>query len=489
MSGLAELKEIDVDAGVITLLWNSKPRALGVIPDAVVIDDWVPAGTKFEALALLANQVIDPDTHGEPNPVTMALLRGEPPTFHHGGGPPDGRFSDTPADLARWVGQLDQSVLAVQGPPGTGKTYRGAHMVKELVAADKRVGIMAMSHHAIDNLLAEIVEVFAQEPNVELRAARRRDEPDGGGLPGVTYVRENKDLAEPEFNVVCGTSWQFSGQHLRGAPVDVLLIDEAGQLALIDAVVGSLSAGSVVLLGDPQQLPQVAKATHPGGSGASALGHLLGDDETMPDTRGVFIEETRRMHPDVCRFISERIYQGRLTSHVDCATQGTDLGTGLRWLAVDHTGCSTESAGEAEAVAAQIRALLGRNWTNKHGEQHAIGVDDIMVVAPYNDQVRLLRAHLDAAPDTRGVAVGTVDKFQGRQAPVVLFTMTSSSAHDMPRGTEFLFSRNRLNVAISRAQCLAYLVCTEQLLGSRAHTVEEMRMIATLCAFVEYAER
>ncbi len=170
------------------------------------------------------------------------------------------------------------------------------------------------------------------------------------------------------------------------------------------------------------------------------------------------------MHPDVCRFISDRIYEGRLTSYVDCAKQGTDLGTGLRWLRVDHEDCATESVEEAEAVAGQISALLGRNWTDQDGEEHPIGVDDVMVVAPYNDQVRLLREHLDADPATRGVQVGTVDKFQGRQAPVVLFTMTSSSAEDMPRGTEFLFSRNRLNVAISRAQCLAYLVCTEELL-------------------------
>lgn len=178
-----------------------------------------------------------------------------------------------------------------------------------------------------------------------------------------------------------------------------------------------------------------------------------------------------------------------LKSRPDCAQQGTDLGTGLRWLQVDHTGCSTESVEEAEAVAWQIRALLGRNWTDKHGDEHVIGVDDVMVVAPYNDQVRLLRDQLDADPDTRGMSVGTVDKFQGRQAPVVLFTLTSSSAADMPRGTEFLSSKNRLKVAISRAQCLAYLVCTESLLHSRANTVEDMYLIATLCAFVEHAER
>ena len=194
------------------------------------------------------------------------------------------------------------------------------------------------------------------------------------------------------------------------------------------------------------------------------------------------------MHPDVCLFISDRIYEGRLSSHVDCRVQATDTGTGLRWLRVEHQACSTESDVEAAAVAEQVQSLLGRRWTDNDGMTRPITTADMMVVAPYNDQVRLLRRYLGADPVTRGIDVGTVDKFQGRQAPVVFFTMTSSSAADMPRGTEFLFSRNRLNVAISRAQCLAYLVCTEELLNSRAKTVEDMLLIATLCSFVEYAE-
>ncbi len=484
----ATVDSIDVKNGTLVLEWNGQSQEHGSIPGSVVIDDWVGPTSKLGALNHLVNQALDPDTHGSPNPVTLELLQGAPPAFRSGGGPADGRFSDGTDDLADWVTELDESVLAVQGPPGTGKTYRGAHMAKKLVAAGKRVGIMAMSHHAIDNFLAEIVKVFAEAPGVELHAARRRDEPVDGGLAGVTYVSSNSALANPKYNVVCGTAWTFAGKDLLSEPVDVLLIDEAGQLALIDAVVASMAARSVVLLGDPMQLPQVARASHPGESGHSALGHVLGDRDTIEDTFGVFITETRRMHPDVCRFISDRIYEDRLTSHADCANQDTERGTGLRWLKVDHTGCSTESVEEARAVAAQVRALLGRRWTDKTGDEHAIGVGDIMVVAPYNDQVRLLREHLDAARDTRGVPVGTVDKFQGRQAPVVLFTMTSSSADDMPRGTEFLFSKNRLNVAISRAQCLAYLVCTEHLLNSRAKTVEDMHLIATLCAFVEYAD-
>ena len=188
------------------------------------------------------------------------------------------------------------------------------------------------------------------------------------------------------------------------------------------------------------------------------------------------------------RFISDAIYDGRLTSHPDCARQSTEAGTGLRWIPAVHHGCATESHAEAQLVLSTVSDLIDTKWTDQHGESRPVRPDDIMVVAPYNNQVALLREHLDADPATRGVPVGTVDKFQGQEAAVVVYSMTSSSAGDAPRGTDFLFSRNRLNVAISRARCLAYLVCTEQLLNSRARNVEEMKLLSCLASFVEHAE-
>jgi uncharacterized protein len=231
----------------------------------------------------------------------------------------------------------------------------------------------------------------------------------------------------------------------------------------------------------------VAQADHPDGSGASVLEHILGTHATLPDDQGIFISETRRMHPDVCRFISNQIYEGRLSSHESCAQQSTQFGTGLRWLEAHHADRSTESPEEVDIVISQLNAMLGTPWVNQRGESAALRAQDFMVVAPYNDQVDLILEALEREPRLRGVQVGTVDKFQGREAPVVFFTMTTSSAEDMPRGPEFLFSRNRLNVAVSRARCLAFLVCTETLLNSRARTIEEMRLIGTLSAFVEYA--
>jgi len=214
---------------------------------------------------------------------------------------------------------------------------------------------------------------------------------------------------------------------------------------------------------------------------------VLGEQSTIPDTNGVFIGVTRRMHPDICGFISRQIYEGRLTSHESCAQQATEFGTGLRWLAAHHSSRSTESPEEVAIVARQILAMLGTTWVDNHGASAPLRASDFMVVAPYNDQVRLLETTFASVGELRGVQVGTVDKFQGREAPVVFFTMTTSTSDDMPRGPEFLFSRNRLNVAVSRARCLAYLVCTEELLNSRAHSIDEMRLIGTLSAFVEYA--
>lgn len=486
----AVVDELDAAAGTLALKWDQRCQEHGTVPAAVVPDEWFSPRAKFDAIVNLGRQLLDPATAGAPNPATLALLVADEPRFVDGGGPADGRFTDDPAQLAQWVCQLDAGVLAVQGPPGTGKTYRGAHIAKALVRQGWRVGVMSMSHHAIGNMLEGMAKTFAEAPSVDLRAMRKvsdKERADQRPIPGVTNTESNPDLAGAGVDVVAGTAWAFASPAMINEPVDVLLVDEAGQLALVDALAGSVSARNVVLLGDPLQLAQVSQATHPGISGLSALGHLLRGEDTISDDRGVFVKETRRMHPDVCRFISDRIYGGRLGSFADCARQATTVGTGLRWLRVEHAGCSTDSIEEAEAVAARIQALLGETWTDQQGVVRPVTVDDVMVVAPYNDQVRLLRRHLASDPSTAGVQVGTVDKFQGREAPIVFFTMTSSSTDDMPRGPEFLFSRNRLNVAVSRAQCLAYLVCTETLLDSRARTVDDMHLIANLCAFVEYS--
>ncbi len=488
--GKASITSIDADRRELSLRWGAVQQEGGGVPTALTRDRYFRPGAKASVLKDLARQVLTPEEHGAPSRLALALLARETPRFVEGKGPRDGIFSDDLDSVYAWVDDLDESFVSFQGPPGTGKTYSGSHIIHHLIVTGKRVGVVAMSHHAIDNLMSATYDVFEAAGDLDkLRALRwQNDDDEATALEFVTCSKKNPDLLSEEYNLIGGTAWLWAKQEMRQHPVDVLIVDEAGQLALADAVASSNGARNMILLGDPLQLSQVAKAEHPDGSGASVLQHVLGEHLTMPNVQGVFIAETWRLHPDVCRFISQQIYEGRLTSNEGCWQQSTEFGTGLRWIEAHHRRRSTESVEEAELVASQIAQMVGTTWVNQKREARALEPRDFMVVAPYNDQVNMMRSRFQSEPRLAGVQVGTVDKFQGREAPVVFFTMTTSSAEDMPRGPEFLFSRNRLNVAVSRARCLAFLVCTEDLLNSRASDLDDMRLISTLSAFVEYAQ-
>jgi uncharacterized protein len=298
---------------------------------------------------------------------------------------------------------------------------------------------------------------------------------------------ENEEKIEPirdeETRLIAGTAWLFAREELD-QELDVLVIDEAGQVSLADALAMGTAARSVILLGDPLQLAQVSQGVHPGDTGASVLEHLLADDATVPPDRGIFLEHTRRMHPDVCRFVSEVIYDERLLPLPGLERQNVEgVGAGIRHLPVEHAVNSQSAPEEADAIANEIERLVGRTYTAADGRTRELSHADVMVVAPYNAQVRCLRGRLPEA-----VRVGTVDKFQGQQAPVVFYSTASSSGDQIPRGLEFLFSRNRLNVAISRAQCLAYLVGSPRLLDVRCRSVEQMQLVNALCRLVEVAD-
>lgn len=479
------IDNLDRRSRIIDLLWNAKLQEAGVMPSVVLLHDWIEPKPKPQTLSAFAAQLLN---GAATNPVTMALLRRDLPRFGAGGGPVDGVFTDHLADMMRWVTNLDNSYAAIQGPPGAGKTYSAAHLIRALILAGRRVGITATTHHAIDHVLEKVVKLFRHHGDIEKLNAVKKPKTGSTWTPDGTTAGDNKKCAHQDFNLVAGTTWLFCSKEVRESPVDVLLIDEAGQLSLADALAASMAARNVVLLGDPLQLPQVAQASHPNGSGCSVLEHILADHDIMPDDRGVFLSKTFRMHPDVCRFISDEIYAGQLGHDSSCERQTTMAGTGLRWLRADHQGNSTSSIEEAELIAAEIDRFVGTTWTDENGTEKPLTVEDFMVVAPFNDQVRVIRERLNADASTRGVPVGTVDKFQGREAAVVFFSMTTSAGDDISRGADFLFSRNRLNVAISRARCLVYLVCTEELLNTRARNVEDMRLIATLNAVVEYSQ-
>jgi uncharacterized protein len=367
---------------------------------------------------------------------------------------------------------LDGRHLVIQGPPGSGKTWTSGRLIGRLIAAGKTVGVASTSHRAIHKLLAE-VEASAAELGFDFRGLKKASD----GNPESQYDGEQienvfRNEGCENANVLGGTAWLFSDPDLDRI-LDYLFIDEAGQVSLADAVAMSTCARNVVLVGDPQQLAQVLQGSHPNGTGASVLEFLLAGEPTVPKDRGLFLDRTFRLHPEVCAYISEEFYEGRLHPDPVTSTRTTPLGTGLRWIPVEHEGCRQESLAEAGAVCAEIERLTGTG----------VVAGEIKVVAAYNAQVALLRSKLPA-----GVEVGTVDKFQGQEAKVVFYSMASSSGEDVPRGLDFLLSRNRFNVAISRARCLAYLVCSPRLLEVDCKTLPHMRLANALCRFVELAE-
>jgi uncharacterized protein len=288
-----------------------------------------------------------------------------------------------------------------------------------------------------------------------------------------------------EVDVMGGTAWLFAREDVADR-FDTVIVDEAGQMSLADVVAVARAARNVILVGDPRQLSHVIQGSHPDGAEKSALEHLLGDDVIIGADRGLFLDRTRRMHPEVCAFVSNAFYQGSLQAEPLCAEQrigsGVSALTGLRMRLVGHDGDRTSSAAEADAVAEIVATLVGRTWHDRQGVERPLQLRDILVVAPYNAHVACLAGALPA--DAR---IGTVDKFQGQEAPVSIFSMATSSTDDLPRNLEFLYSLNRLNVAVSRAQCLAVLVCSPHLLRARCHTPEQMRLVNALCRYAQTA--
>jgi uncharacterized protein len=361
--------------------------------------------------------------------------------------------------------------------------------VLDLVRDGRRVGVTANSHKAITNLLDELC-ASAERAGVRLSILQKATEEGRCAHPMVRQAAQNAEveasLRAGGVQVLAGTAWLFGRESLEGT-LDTLVVEEAGQLSLANVVAIGGAARSFVLLGDPRQLSQPSKASHPAGAELSALEHLLGAHETIPPDLGVFLSTTRRLHPALGEFVSEAFYGGRLASDPACAQQfvggdGLLAGAGLRFRPVEHAGNRTVSSEEAEAVAGLVRDLLGRPWTASDGRTRPLELADVLVVAAYNAQVARLASALPA-----GARVGTVDRFQGQQAPAVIYSMAASTADDVPRGLEFLFSPNRFNVAVSRAQGLAVLVCSPALLLPPCRTVEQLRLANVLCRFVELA--
>jgi superfamily I DNA and/or RNA helicase len=414
--------------------------------------------------------------------VMDVLLRRDPRT--HSGAPlPHG--GDDVDDISAALLQLDSSYLAVHGPPGTGKTYTAAAVIATLVNEHGwRIGVVAQSHAVVENLLGCVVDA-----KVDPQRVAKKSSPYGQAATAWRQIGDNDYEAflasAADGCVVGGTAWDFANSaRIPPGSLDLLVVDEAGQFCLANTIAVSPAAASLLLLGDPQQLPQVSAGTHPEPVDASALGWLVEDFGTLPARRGYFLERSYRMHPAVCGAVSALSYGGRLRSNGVAAERHLDgHRPGVRTLLVDHEGNATDSPQEAAAIVDEIRRLLGAPWTDEHGTR-ALTAEDVLVVAPYNAQVLRLRGCLQAA-GLDGVAVGTVDKFQGRQAPVVFVSMTASAADDVPRGMSFLLNRNRLNVAISRAKYAVVIVRSPALTEFLPATPEgliELGAFLSLCS-------
>jgi uncharacterized protein len=395
---------------------------------------------------------------------------------------------------------LDETVLPIQGPPGSGKTWTAAEMILRLTRAGRSVGIVAFTHRAIENLLLETLS-HARRSNLAVSAIRKvetGEEPaeDCGYACATTNAEVEEALRSRRVQVLAGTAWLWSRKEFAGS-VDTLFVDEAGQMSLANVLAVSGAARNLVLLGDPQQLSQVKKGAHPPGADASALEHVLAGEPVIDPTRGIFLAETWRLHPDVNAFTSAAFYRGELHSAPAAARQALEApgrlsGTGVRWVPIVHRGNHSSSEEEAEAVVELYQDLLSGRWTDADGRERPLTPEDLLVIAPYNAQVELLEERLTgfvaAAPVAAGEPwVATVDKIQGQQGAVAIYSMATSSQEEMPRSIEFLYSLNRLNVATSRGRCLAVVVASPDLLKVRVHTPQQMRLANALCRFVEVA--
>ena len=391
---------------------------------------------------------------------------------------------DPVADITASLLDSDNSYVAVQGPPGTGKTYVGAHVIVNLVKMGWKIGVVAQSHAVVEHLMSNVAKI---DSSIEMA---KKPQSERSNLS--YHVDDISSWAAARGGsgyLVGGTIWSFSGGTVRLLGLDLIVIDEAGQFSLANSLVAISAARCALLLGDPQQLPQVSQGKHPEPVNESVLSHLLGSKKTMPAELGYFLEKTFRLHPLIASAVSRLQYEDRLTADPRCSNRMLEgVAPGIHVINVEHLGNTVTSLEEADEILAQIPLLLGKAWTPVNSAGHVdttrpLVESDILIVTGYNAQVRYLKSRL-AAKGFHGIRVGTVDKFQGQEAPIVFVSMVTSSREDLPRGIEFLLSPNRLNVAISRAQWACFVIRSPHLAVMEPTSPEGMVMLGkfvTLC--------
>lgn len=468
------------------IIINHTQETADIRPDAVVFKSIIRKGTLEKSVMRFAYHVLDQGFVGRDfRPLKDLLLKRSPRVGQDPGAPLLGPNEDNVSGAIRLVSALGGSVLAIQGPPGTGKSYTAAHMILDLYKKGKYIGVTAVSHKVIIKLLEKVSEFGAKE-NIEVKLGHKADR-NPGTIKKITDAKAVLKHFDKHF-LIGGTAWLWASKDLEDK-VDYLFIDEAGQMSLAQVVAAGRCAKHLILLGDPGQLEQPQKAVHPEGADVSALMHLLDGKKTIPEDKGIFIKATRRLHPAIKKFTSEIFYENRLDC-IDGLDNQAILGAknfsrqGLYYVSVEHTNCQSYCEDEIKKVAELVAELItdGVRVRDEEGKERPITAKDILIVAPYNLQVEALK---NVLPD---FAIGTVDKFQGQEAPIVIYSMTSSSAQDVPRGMSFLYDPNRLNVATSRARCICILVASPKLFEPECRSIEQMRWANALCRYQEIAE-
>jgi uncharacterized protein len=481
-TGLSIGEVLSMDESKNKVLLRKSKDKVDIHPKAIIPLVDFPTDDKARSIIKLAQWVSENQIHSSDPSYRAArdlLMRIKPRLSHS-------ISTDNSLDRFKKMAlALDYSVLPVQGPPGAGKSYSASKMVLELVKSGKKVGITALSHKVISNLLQKISEDSKNE-NLEINIVQILSKKPTE-LPEWTILTKIGEQTKTTAQVIAGTSFFWCKEDMENT-VDYLVVDEAGQLSLIDTLASSMAAKNLILMGDPQQLKQPIKGTHPEGTEVSALEHILGDNETITEDRGILLDVSYRMHPSICNLDSELFYEGKLRPEKDneCIDiHGSIISQpGLYHVLTNHLGNINRSEDEAKIVINLVEKLCdGKSfWTNKKGEQNTINQSDIKIITPYNSQVALLKNLL---PD---MEIGTVDKFQGQEAPIIIFSTATSSPQDAPRGMDFLYSRNRFNVALSRAQGAFIMVAAQALLEPECKTPLQIRLANAFCKFMEVSQ-
>jgi uncharacterized protein len=386
---------------------------------------------------------------------------------------------------------LDASILAIQGPPGTGKTYTAAKMIISLMAQGKKIGITSNSHKAINHLIEEVHKHLSikNRKNYNFYKVRSKKEDEFLLNTGTLYSTSAGAFwkSKREFNLVGGTAWFFAAKDTAENVFNYLFIEEAGQFSLASAIACQRAAPNLVLLGDQMQLEQPIQGAHPEEIKASVLGYYLQGLAAVPDDMGIFLAQSRRMRPEVCQFISEAIYDNKLASHPTTKKYQLEIplkppinkDRGILFIPVHHQGNTQGSDEEVAAISEIIKHFKKAKVSDPNGAR-SFHLDDCLFVAPYNLQVGKLKQSLGAA-----AKVGSVDLFQGQEAPIVILSMCSSDAESTSRGLSFLLSKNRINVALSRAKTLAIVVASPKLAEARVTSISNMALLNIFCKILE----